>query len=87
MARIKQIRPLSEILKSSEMQSIVLAKAEAIRAIAAQDPNEFYVETLDVHAWSSRDRVHGQVGAAKEIGARVEAKRGTLGRALGASGG
>lgn len=87
MARIKQIRPLSEILTSSEMQAIVMAKAEAIRSIAAQDPNEFYVQTLDAHPWTSRDRVHGQVGAGSEIGARVEAKRGTLGRALGASGG
>jgi len=85
--RIRQIRSLSEIMLSSEMEAELLKLGERVEAAASTDPNPAYVETLETHVFRTRDRVHVQVGAAPGIGLAVEAKRGTLARALGSVGG
>jgi len=85
--RIRQLRSISEIMLSSEMEAELLKLGERVEAAASTDPNPAYVETLETHVFRTKDRVHVQVGAAPTIGMRVEAKRGTLARALGQVGG
>jgi len=86
MAKFKQIRSLSEILLSAEMESVLAQQGDKVLQAASTDPNPAYVETLDMHAFRSKSRVSIQVGAAPNIGTAVEAKRGTLAKALGAIG-
>lgn len=86
MARkVRQIRKLDPMMKSAALESIVMGFAEDVKQAASSDPNEFYVSTLDAHSFVT-DRVVGQCGAATGIGIAVEAKRGTLARALGSIG-
>jgi hypothetical protein len=87
--QLKQLQSLSVILDSAEMEKHVSGLADAVKD-AVDDPNAEYMGTLQArtfHTKSARGvrRVVGQVGAAPGIGARVEAKRGTLARALGAA--
>lgn len=63
--------------------------AQAVLERAAQDPNERYASQLRIGIHHSRGRfgrVSWRVGNPTALGARVEAKRGTLARALGAAG-
>lgn len=63
--------------------------AQAVLDFASQDPNEPYVSLLRIRIHHSRGRfgrVSWRVGNPTALGARVEAKRGTLARALGAAG-
>lgn len=63
--------------------------ADAIMDAAMQDPNDEYTSTLEKKTFVSAGpggRISWQIGAAPLIGARVEAKRGTLQRALGQAG-
>jgi len=63
--------------------------ADAVLEAARQDPNEEYTKTLRKRTFVSSGpggRISWQIGAAPQIGARVEAKRGTLQRALGQAG-
>lgn len=83
--RLRKVRSLAEILKSDELGDIVVGLAEQVKSAASSDPNAFYVSTLDAHLFVT-DRVVGQCGAAPGIGTAVEAKRGTLARALGSIG-
>lgn len=77
---------LGRIMKSDEIAEQLEAIAEPVLEAAKRDPNERYVATLRMKRFYSRGRggrVSIQIGAAPLIGSRVEAKRGTLARALG----
>ena len=85
MAKVRQLRSLSEILQS-EALAIELEKiGRRVLEKAQSDPDPAYVASLSMHRFVT-DRVRVQVGAAPGIGKAVEAKRGTLSRALGAAG-
>ena len=86
MAKFKQLRSLNEILLSAEMESVLSQQGDKVLQAASADPNPEYVASLDMHAFRSKSRVAIQVGAAPGIGTAVEAKRGTLARALGSIG-
>ena len=89
-ARIRLHRaPIREILNSSKLEKVLVNLAEPVTATAKNDPNPDYSETVEqsVHRSSgSGGRVSVRVSAAPYIGPAVEAKRGTLARALGAAG-
>jgi hypothetical protein len=76
---------IRSLMKSGKLALMLEPAADAILEQASTDPNEEYVKTLRKRMFVSsgpRGRVSWQVGAAPIIGARVEAKRGTLARAL-----
>jgi hypothetical protein len=88
MARvtIKQTGSLEKVAKSSELGDQLEKIAEPVFAAAKNDSNDYYVRTLRMKRFVSsgrRGRISIQIGAAPGIGGRVEAKRGTLARALG----
>lgn len=86
MARkVRQIRSIEPMLTSAKLTAIIGGFADDVKAAASSDPNPTYVASLDAHTYVT-DRVVGQVGAAPGIGTAVEAKRGTLARALGSIG-
>lgn len=77
---------LSRLMKSSVLGDQLQKIAQPVLNAAREDPNEEYVASLRMHRFTSRGRagrVSIQIGAHPVIGARVEAKRGTLARALG----
>jgi hypothetical protein len=79
-------RSLSSIAKGKEVADALEPVADRVMAYARRDPNEYYVSTLRKKLFVSPGRlgrVSWQVGAEPTIGVRVEAKRGTLARALG----
>jgi hypothetical protein len=87
MARkLRQIRSISEIMLSPEMEEILTDLGEKVLTAATSDPNPVYVDSLKLQTFRSSSRVSVQVGAAPKIGAAVEAKRGTLAKALGSIG-
>jgi hypothetical protein len=87
MARkLRQVRSIAEILQSPELENILVDLGEKVLSAASTDPNQTYVDSLELHTFQSNSRVSVQVGAAPKIGAAVEAKRGTLARALGSIG-
>jgi hypothetical protein len=86
MAKFKQLRPLDDIMKSVEITSILEGFGEQVLAAAQSDPNPAYVESLETQTFVGKSRVSVQVGAAPFIGTAVEAKRGTLAKALGSIG-
>ena len=82
-------QPLGKIARSDALAEQLEDIAEPVLAAAKRDPNPEYTKTLSMHRFYSRGRsgrVSVQVGAAPIIGSRVEAKRGTLQRALGSAG-
>lgn len=82
MARkVRQIRSIEPMLTDPELEDIIMEFAEQVYEAATVDPNQDYVDSLEVRPFFS-DRVIGQVGAGPGIGTAVEAKRGTLARAL-----
>lgn len=83
--KFKQIRTLDEIMTSRELANILEGLGSQVLAAAQSDPNPTYVASLDMHTFYS-DRVSVQVGASPAFGKAVEAKRGTLARALGSIG-
>lgn len=93
MARVT-IRPsngdaLSKIARSDALAEQLETIARPVMDAAMTDPNPTYVESLRMRRFytrGKRGRVSIQIGAAPIIGSRVEAKRGTLSRALGSSG-
>lgn len=95
MARVT-IRPTSftrkaiiALKKSDFIASQLEPMAQAVLDAARQDPNEEYAKTLGKRTFVTAGpagRISWQIGAAPLIGARVEAKRGTLQRALGSAG-
>lgn len=83
--KFRQIRKLDDMLKSEALAAVLDKIGAEVLASAQTDPNTYYVSTLDQHRFYT-DRVRVQVGAAPGIGLAVEAKRGTLARALAAAG-
>lgn len=85
---LKQIRSLSDILTSSEMEDLLETLMARVKANASRDPNSEYVDSLRSQIFYSRgagrmaSRKVGQVGAKPGLGTAVEASRGTLARAL-----
>jgi len=82
-------QPMGKIARSDSIAEQLEKIGIVVLAAAKRDPNNAYTETLDMHRFYSRGRggrVSIQVGAAAIIGSRVEAKRGTLQRALGSAG-
>ena len=80
---------VSKIAKSRQLADELEPLADAVLASASTDPNDEYVDTLRKQTFVSSGRsgrVSWQVGAAPTIGARVEAKRGTMARAAGEAG-
>lgn len=77
-------------LKKSDFIAAQLEPIAAeVLAAAKQDPNEEYTKTLQMRTFVTGGpggRISWQIGAAPTIGARVEAKRGTLQRAIGSVG-
>lgn len=89
-ARLKQLQSLGVILDSEEMGAYVGGIARDVMG-AVSDPNAQFMASLRWQTFHTRSgrgvaRVVGQVGAEPVVGARVEAKRGPLARALGAAG-
>lgn len=74
---------MRELLQSSGVAAVVDRAAQPVADAARADPNPAYTATIRVTTHTSPDRVSARVGAAPGIGPAVEAKRGTLARALG----
>lgn len=88
MARLKRVRTLGDILSSSEMVSMLEGINAEIRSNVS-DPNPAVAATLRSQVFMSSGgrsarRAVGQVGMAPWLRG-VEAKRGPMARALGAS--
>lgn len=91
MARVvvRTVKGISEFAKSDELASILEGVAAPVYSAALRDPNEYYVSTLQMRRYLTGGRlgrVSIQIGAEPGIGARVEAKRGTLAKAMGNAG-
>ncbi|WP_144834100.1 hypothetical protein [Microbacterium sp. BH-3-3-3] len=85
----KRLRPIREIAVSNELEAVVMKLAGPVIAAAQGDPNSEYVDSLELKAYRSGGRlgrVTANVTAAPALGAAVEAKRGTLGRAISRAG-
>lgn len=86
---IKDRDAISKIAKSDAMGDALQPLGESVLAAAQGDPNSYYVSTLRINRFVTggrKGRVSIQVGAAPVIGVLVEAKRGTLARAMGSAG-
>jgi len=86
--RLKRLRSIGDILASDEMVGIVRGLASDI-ASNVSDPNPAVVATLRTQVFITTGgraarRAVGQVGIAPSL-AGVEAKRGPLARAVGAT--
>lgn len=80
---------LGRAATSDHLASQLEALAAPILSAARSDPNPAYVASLRMRRFVSRGRgarVSIQIGAHPVIGSRVEAKRGTLARAMGNAG-
>lgn len=91
MARVRFTtrKGISEFAKSGELASILEGVAGPVYSAALRDPNAYYVSTLQMRRYTTggrAGRVSIQIGAEPRIGARVEATRGTLARAMGNAG-
>lgn len=87
--RWKANEPLSMVATSDELAGVLEKAAKPVYDAMAEDPNEFYRKTLRMKRFVSggrRGRVSIQVGVEDRIGARVEAKRGTMSRAIARAG-
>jgi hypothetical protein len=87
--RMKQVGTLENVAKSDELSAQLEPIADAVLNSASNDPNEYFVSTLRKQRFirpGRRGRTTWQIGAAPGVGERVEAKRGTLSRALGEAG-
>lgn len=80
---------IGRVMKSRKLGDQLEAIARPVLEAAHEDPNEEYVASLRMKQFVSSGpggRVSIQIGAAPVLGSRVEAKRGTLQRALGRAG-
>lgn len=85
----KPRRPIKDLATSTELEAVLMDLAAPVLDAAQRDPNQEYVDSLQLRAFRSggaRGRVSANVTAAPILGSRVEAKRGTLGRAIGNAG-
>lgn len=79
-------RGVGALLNSAEVADGLRSFAEPVAAAARRDPNPEYAASIRVTEHRSRGRsgrVSIRVGATPVFGMAVEAKRGTLQRALG----
>jgi hypothetical protein len=86
---IKQTGSLSKVMKSEKLGDQLEEISEPVWQAVNRDPNPAYVASLRRRRFVTRGRqgrVSIQIGANPVIGARVEAKRGTMARALGEAG-
>lgn len=86
---VKSGDALSKIATSRKLGDQLEAIAKPALEFAQRDPNEAYVASLRMYRHTSKGRsprVSIRIGAHPVIGSRVEAKRGTLQRALGHAG-
>ncbi|TFD58016.1 hypothetical protein E3T43_07135 [Cryobacterium sp. Hh7] len=78
------------MMTSPEIEAVLVGIGEQVLAAAESDPNPEYVASLRMQTFQSRgksgSRVVVQVGAVPGLGNAVEAKRGTMARALGSVG-
>lgn len=84
--RIVQTGSLDKVAKSDALGDQLEGIARPVLEAARRDPSEAYVASLEMRRFVTRGRegrVSIQIGAHPVIGSRVEAKRGTLARALG----
>ena len=79
-------RGMSQMLSSQQMADAMMGLAAPVEAAAARDPNPEYAASIERRVHESSDRVSARVGAKPYLGMAVEAKRGTLARALGEAG-
>lgn len=89
----RQKKSLNAIAQSAQLQALMMPFGERVLAEAKNDPNKYYVSLLQLHTNVTKPkkstnvrRVTVVVGArrdARNTGVQVEAKRGTLARALG----
>lgn len=82
-------KPLSLVAKSQELGDVLERLAKPVYDACMQDPNEFYRKTLRMRRYvtgGARGRVSVQVGTNPLIGPRVEAKRGTMAKAIARAG-
>lgn len=93
MAKFKQLRSNSEILTDPALRAILEDLGSRVMAAAKADPNQEYTDSLEMTVRQSPGsgrkvaaRTVVQVGAVPGLGNSVEAKRGTMARALGAIG-
>lgn len=87
--RFKATGSLDKAAKSAALAAQLKAIAAPVLSAAQRDPNEAYVASLEMRTFTTggrAGRVSVQIGAHPVIGSRVEAKRGTLARAMGAAG-
>jgi hypothetical protein len=73
------------MLKSAAMVKILTDIGDKVMDSASTDSNPEFVDSLRLQVFEASDRAVVQVGAAPIIGMAVEAKRGTLSKALGAA--
>lgn len=82
-------RAIIALKKSQFIASKLRPMAQAVMDAAQADPNPDYVKSLRMSTYTTdgpKGRISWKIGAAPIIGSRVEAKRGTLARALGKAG-
>jgi len=80
---------IRRLMKSEVVADQLEPFAQAVFDAAFRDPNDEYTASLQIGKFYSSGRggrVSWQVGAGPGIGENVEAKRGTLQRALGEAG-
>jgi hypothetical protein len=80
---------MGNVMKSRKLGAVLEEIGAKVLAAAREDPNAAYVASLEMRQFvssGSKGRVSVQIGAHPVIGSRVEAKRGTLSRALGRAG-
>lgn len=77
---------MRELLLSAEVADELAGHAERVADAARRDPNPEYAASIRVtehRSQGGKARVSQRVGASPAFGMAVEAKRGTLARALG----
>jgi hypothetical protein len=87
--RIRGRIDLAKVARSPEISAQLEPVADDVLGIVRQDSNDEFTSTLRKKQFVTRGRsgrVSWQVGAAPQIGRRVEAKRGVFARALGRMG-
>lgn len=85
--RIKLLRGgVKELLNSAEIMSELREVGAPVESAARRDPNPEYAESIRMtehHSQGPAGRGSVRIGATPAFGMAVEAKRGTLARALG----
>lgn len=79
---------MRELLMSAEVAAELETHADRVASAARRDPNPEYVASIRVtehRSSGARGRVSQRVGASPAFGMAVEAKRGTLARAMGSA--